>query len=40
VLAQVVLADDERDLGGVPGQEDRRLPGRVAAAGSNDWMTG
>jgi hypothetical protein len=27
-----VLADDERDLGGVRGHEDRRLSGRVAAA--------
>ena len=27
-----LLADDESDLGGVPGQEDRRLPRRVAAA--------
>ena len=32
VLAQIGLADDQRDLRGVPGQEDRRLPGRVAAA--------
>ena len=36
VLAQVVLADDERDAGGVRGKEDRRLPRRVAAADDRD----
>jgi hypothetical protein len=40
VLAQVVLAHDEGDLGRVPGQEDRRLAGRVAAADDGHRVAG
>src|SRR6185437_13886132 len=39
VLGQIVLADDERDLRGVPGQEDGGLPGRVAAADDRHRVT-
>jgi hypothetical protein len=39
VLGQVRLTDDEGDLGGVPGQEDRRLPGRVTAADDRDRVS-
>src|ERR1700677_1525820 len=39
VLAQVVLADYERDAGGVRGKEDRRLTDRVAAPDDRDRVT-
>jgi hypothetical protein len=38
-LAQIVLADDEGDPLGVPGEEDRGLPRRVAAADDGHRVT-